>query len=226
MTENEILKAAIARTLIPEYHKIMEEASDYHEFSTSFQKRMDKLIRRRRKPYYRFINTAGKRIALIVLSFLTISFTAVMSVEALRTPFLDFIMNIFSNHSEVRGIDDSGDYPETIENDYVITFDLSEYSIVNDEKNDFFHKAFYKNNNNNNIIYYFQYTVQEYNRNLNTEKAVIEQVEINGQEAFGYLDNHNYYTLFWNNGEYVIQISSTVGKDTLIEMAKSVKKVE
>lgn len=50
MSEKEILKEAIGRTLIPEYHQLMEEASDNHEFSLGFQKRMDKLIRRRRKP--------------------------------------------------------------------------------------------------------------------------------------------------------------------------------
>ena len=224
MSDKEILKEAIGRTLIPEYHQIMEEASDDYEFSPRFQKRMDKLIRRRRKPYYRFINTAGKRVAVIALAFLTISFTTVMSVEALRTPFLDFIMSFFSNRSEVRGIDDSGDYPKTIENDYVITYDLSEYNIDSDERSDSEHKLYYSKSNE--VICFCQSIVNGYRYNFNTENANIEHIDINGYDAIGFLDNNGYYTLVWNNGEYIIDIGSDIGKNALIMMAKSVQKVE
>ena len=224
MSEKEILKEAIGRTLIPEYHQIIEDASDDHEFSPKFQKRMDKLIRRRRKPYYRFINTAGKRVAVIILAFLTISFTTVMSVEALRTPFLDFIMSIFSDHSEVRGIDDSGNYPEKIENYYEITYDLSEYKIERDERTEQEHILFYRKGDN--MICYYQITVKEFQENYNTENADIENIDINGHDAIGFLDNNGYYTLMWNNGEYIINIGSNIGKNALIEVAKSVQKVE
>ena len=131
MTEKEY-KECIAAALCPEYEAMLNAAlGNEHQFSESFEKNMRKLIRRRKKPYYRFINTAGKRVAVIVTAFITLSLTTVMSVEALRTPFLDFIMSIFLDHSEVRGIDNSGDYPETIESNYEITCDLSDYSIIN-----------------------------------------------------------------------------------------------
>ena len=224
MSEKEILKEAIGRTLIPEYHQIMDDASDDHEFSPKFQKHMDKLIRRRRKPYYRFINTAGKRVAVIALAFLTISFTTVMSVEALRTPFLDFIMSIFSDHSEVRGIDDSGDYPEKIESHYEITYDLSEYTIERNELTEQEHILFYRKADK--MICYYQITVAEYRKKYNTENAEIEHIDINGHDAIGFLDNNGYYTLVWNNGEYIINIGSNIGKNALIEVAKSVQKVE
>ena len=43
----------------------------------------------------------------------------------------------------------------------------------------------------------------------------------------GWVDNNKYYHLIWNNGEYVIDFrSSNIGKDELIEIAKSVQKVE
>ena len=224
MSEKEILKEAIGRTLIPEYHQIIEDASDDHEFSPKFQKRMDKLIRRRRKPYYRFINTAGKRVAVIALAFLTISFTTVMSVEALRTPFLDFIMSIFSDHSEVRGIDVSGNYPEKIENYYEITYDLSDYTVERNEMTEQEHILFYRKDDN--MICYYQITVAEYREKYNTENSEIELIDINGHDAIGFLDNNGYYTLMWNNGEYIINIGSNIGKNALIEVAKSVQKVE
>lgn len=224
MSDKEILKEAIGRTLIPEYHQIMEEASDDYEFSPRFQKRMDKLIRCRRKPYYRFINTAGKRVAVIALAFLTISFTTVMSVEALRTPFLDFIMSIFSDHSEVRGIDDSGNYPETIENLYEIMYYMSDYHIIASDQTERHRIIDYQNDNS--IIYFSQNTVNDYHMNYNTENAEIEHIDINGHDAIGFEDNNGYYSLIWNNGEYIIDLSSDLGKNALIDIAKTVQKVE
>ena len=224
MTDNEQLKAAIGRTLIPEYHQIIEDASDDHEFSPRFQKRMDKLIRRRRKPYYRFINTAGKRVAVIALAFLTISFTTVMSVEALRTPFLDFIMSVFSDHSEVRLFDDDGNNPEVIESYYEITSDLSGYSIESDVQSEKERAMIYRRGDV--IISFRQTVIHDFKSNYNTEDAIIESIDINGFEAIGFLDNQDYYSLLWNNGEYIIALSSNLGKDALIEMAKSVQKAE
>ena len=224
MSKKEILKEAIGRTLIPEYHQIMDDASDDYEFSPRFQKRMDKLIRRRRKPYYRFINTAGKRVAVIALAFLTISFTTVMSVEALRTPFLDFIMSIFSDHSEVRGIDDSGNYPETIENLYEIMYDMSDYHIIASDQTERHRIIDYQNDNS--IIYFSQNTVNDYHMNYNTENAEIEHIDINGHDAIGFEDNNGYYSLIWNNGEYIIDLGSDLGKNALIDIAKTVQKVE
>ena len=223
MTEKEY-RHCIAEALLPKYHQILDEADSSHEFSPDFERRMDKLIRQRRKPFYRFTNTVGKRVAVIIIGLITVSFTTVMSVEALRTPFLDFITSLFSDHSEVKTIDDSGDYPETIESYYEITSDLSDYSIERDSVKDDERAIYYRHNDK--LIYYYQKIIDNYRNNLNTENANTESIDINGHEAIGYMDNQNYYTLIWNNGEYIIQIASNVGKDALIEIAKSVQKVE
>ena len=223
MTTDEY-RSCIAEALLPEYQRMLDEADDTYKFSSKFEKRMSGLIKQRRKPYYRFINTAGKRVAVIALAFLTISFTTVISVEALRTPFLDFIMSIFSDHSEVRTIDDSGVYPSKIENYYEITSDLSDYSIERDELSEEERAVIYRCGDI--IISFHQIVINEFDRNYNTENAIIESIDINGYEAIGFLDNHNYYSLIWNNGEYIIKIASNLGKDILIKIAKSVQKVE
>ena len=202
----------------------MEEASDEHEFSPKFEKRMQKLIRRRKKPYFKMINTVGKRVAVFAVTFLIISMTTVMSVKALREPFHDFIMSIFSDHSEVRSNDDSGDYPDKIMSLYEIKCDLSEYQVIKTFNNENRHEIHYKNNNS--IIYFSQNTVNDYHMNYNTENAEIEHIDINGCDAIGFLDNNGYYSLVWNNGEYIIDIASNIGKNALIVIAKSVQKAE
>ena len=39
-------------------------------------------------------------------------------------------------------------------------------------------------------------------------------------------DNHNYDCLIWDNGDYIIKLHSNIGKNVLINIAKSVQKVE
>lgn len=223
MTEKEY-RQCIAEALLPKYHQILDEADSSHEFSPDFERRMDKLIRQRRKPFYRFTNTVGKRVAVIIIGLITVSFTTVMSVEALRTPFLDFIMSIFSDHSEVRLFDDDGNNPEVIESYYEITSDLSGYSIERDEQSEEERAIIYRRSDV--IISFHQIVIHDFKSNYNTEDAIIESIDINGFEAIGYLDNQDYYTLLWNNGEYIINIASNIGKDALIDIAKSVQKVE
>ena len=80
--------------------------------------------------------------------------------------------------------------------------------------------------NNDIMIMFSQIVVSEYQSNINTERAEVEHIDINGYDAIGFEDNNGYYHLIWNNGEYIIDLGSNVGKDVLIEIAKTVQKVE
>lgn len=224
MTEKDF-KECIDIALTSEYAAMLSGRTEEHIFSERFNKNMAKLIKRRRKPYYSLINTAGKRIACIVIACITVMFTTVMSVEALRTPFLDFITGIFSDHSEIKANTESGVfYPDKIYDKYDIALDMSDYDkavIWDDEIS-----RFIRYTNDEKDVLFNQDIVDGYSVYLNTENAETEHIDINGHEAIGSLDNHGYYSLIWNNGEYIIQISSNIGKDALIEIAKSVQKAE
>ena len=90
-----------------------------HEFSDKFNRKMKKLIARQKKQYFRFVSTAGRRAACIILAVVVISASA-LSVEAVRNAVYDFIIKIFSNHSVVTtesGTDDG--YPTSIEENII-----------------------------------------------------------------------------------------------------------
>ncbi len=224
MTEKEY-KQCIAQALCSEYESMLCGITSEHTFSHGFEKQMDKLIKRRKKPYYSLVNTVGKRVAVIILAFVMVSFTAVMSVDALRKPFISFITNMFSSHSEIRSDpEDSKQYPATIESKYDITEGVDGYSrdimlYNNSEINLLYSQG-------DNSIELEQHIVDGFTGYYNTEGAAIEHIDINGHDAIGWFDNHNYYHLIWNNGEYVIVISSNIGRNKLIGIAKSVQKVE
>ena len=77
-----------------------EELRDQIQFSDKFEARMRKLIRRQKKPYYRFVNTAMKRVAVIFVA-VVLAFSAMMSVEAIRTPVINFFIEIYERFTAV-----------------------------------------------------------------------------------------------------------------------------
>ena len=61
---------------------------------------MARLIKRQKRPYWKFTNTVGKRIAVIALAFLML-FGLSMTIEAVREPVISFIENVFEKFSEL-----------------------------------------------------------------------------------------------------------------------------
>lgn len=215
---NEIFKRAIFEALTQEYENSIPNTEE-HIFSPKFEKEMSRLIKRREKPYYKIINTFGKRAACFTVGILVASSLTIMNVEA----FIKFVDNVFEKFSIVQSVD-ANDSPETIEDIYEITYDLSGYSYDLWSCDDISRLAEYTNGEI--YINFGQHTKAEYDILLNTENADIEIIKINGHEAIYYMDNHNYHHIIWDNDDYIISLGSNIGKTTLIDIADSVQKVE
>lgn len=221
MAESNFQKA-LYDALAPEYEMYMQNIADEHEFSPGFKKKMKKLISRRNKPYYRIINTAGKRTACAAVIVLVASSVTIMNVDALRNVFSDFFISIYEKFSTVQPVDDTA--PETIEEIYGITYNLDDFEIIYEELNEYRHDIDYAKDDI--VIYFSQCTKVRYNSNMNTENSEVTTIDINGHEAICFIDNHNYYNLIWDNGDYIISLSSNISENALIDIAKSVQKVE
>lgn len=128
MMPNEKFKRAIFEALTPEYENAVPQEQD-HIFSSAFEKKMSRLIKRRNKPYFMMINTAGKRAACFIIGIVVASSLAIVNVEALRNAFVDFFMNIFEKFAIVQSIDND-ESPQTIENIYEITYDLAATPMI------------------------------------------------------------------------------------------------
>ena len=222
---NTQFKRAISEALTKEYELSVPAHNNDHEFSDEFARKMDKLIGRRKKPYYQMINTAGKRVACIFAVIFIAAFTTIMSVSALRNAFKDFFMSIFSDHSEISANVESNEAaPGTIQVNYDIGYDLSDYDVIYEEYDKISRNIIYQNENT--IIDYQQLVKSEFDMGLNTENAEISTIDISGHDAVYYIDNHQFYHLIWDNGDYIIMISSNIGRNELIDIANSVRKAE
>ncbi len=214
-------KRALAEALINEYESSIPQMEE-HIFSKKFERKMKKLIGRRRKPYYKLINRAWKMAACVVIAII-MSTTIAMQVEAVRNLVKDFFVYIYDKFSIFQSVN-GNNAPETIENIYAITYELHDYEIIYEEYDNYSRNITYKNEDI--VIDYFQYVKFAYDVHLNTENTDIENFVINGKEVIYYKDNHEYDHLIWDNGDYIISISSNIGKNALVEIAKSVQKVE
>ncbi len=216
-------RKALFDALTPEYKQILDDASDTHEFSVEFEKKMQKLIKRRNKPYYKIINTVGKRVACIIVIVLLASSVTVLSVDALRNAVADFFVSTYEKFSSVQPVEDDI-APSTIKDIYEITYDLKEYEIYYEDNTEYRRNITYVNNDIE--IKFSQCTKDMYDQNVNTEDAEISTISINDKEAVIFLDNQNYYHLIWDNGDYILSVGSNISKNTLIDIAESVQKVE
>ncbi|MDE6036091.1 MAG: DUF4367 domain-containing protein [Ruminococcus sp.] len=222
MAESNFEKA-LYDALAPEYEMAMQDVANEHEFSPEFEKKMKKLIKRRNKPYYRIINTAGKRTACVAVIVLVASSVMIINVEALRNAFSDFFVSIYEKFSTVQPIEDDT-APTTLEEIYEITYNINDFEIIDNEENEYSRNIVYFKDGT--VIYFLQETKQMYNHDVNTEDAEILTIDINGHEAIYFIDNNDYCNIIWDNGDYIISLGSNIGENTLIQIAKSVQKVE
>ncbi len=96
----ERFKQAIRAAISSEYENILDnEDIINYTFSERFMKRMNKLIKAQRKPYYFLVNTALKRVAVAIIA-VSIMFSASMSVKAVREPVIEFIVEIYERFTK------------------------------------------------------------------------------------------------------------------------------
>lgn len=219
---NEVFKKAIDEALTQKFIDSVPLIDTPHVFSREFERKMSKLIRLRKKPFYMIINTAEKRAACLIICILVIAMTTIMSVEALRTAFFNFFIEFFDDYATVHSVE-TENVPENIEDIYDITYDLSDYTIVMSENNDLRRHIIY--NKKGYSIDYVQ-SVKKSGYSINSEKTFVSYIDFNDCQALYYTDNHNYNYIMWDNGYYLITLSSNISKYVLIEIAESVQKVE
>ena len=223
MIENPELLQAIEDVFNERFEQEMQEfkSTPPHVFSEKHNKKMAKLIKRQRKPYFKLICTTGRRVACIIVAIVAIA-ASTLSVKAVREAFFNFITKIFSDHTVVT-VDSGTDagYPETIEEEYYIS-DLPEgFERVDYSKIDTSVVSFYFNNDD--YIVFSQYTKEYYKTNYDNEQASIEKEFYSSNQSYLIIESEVDTVCIWDNGSYILSIRSNLDKDIIIKMCKSTK---
>jgi len=196
----------------------LEELQDIHKFSPEFERKMDRLIRRNKKPYYKMINSIGKRVAVFIVTLLIAVSVTIISVDALRKNVFDFLVNIYEDFISIFYDKTPEDNTENKIDEFFVPQYIPEgYEIISNEVQ---HGAVLKIYSNTKNRFIFSQFVLSINLNIDIENREYEKVDINGNIGIFYTEkgiNH----IVWDDSKYCFEIKGSISKDEIIKIAKS-----
>lgn len=222
MDSKEIIGNAMEEVLDEEFAEYISTLPIYadHQFSERHNRKMSKLIRIQRKPYFNLISTAGRRAACIVVAFIVLSASA-LSVKAIREAFFDFIINIFSDHNvvTVESGTESG-YPKMIEKEYYISNLPDEFTETDYSCSDISVTHIYSSFDK--YVIFSQHTKSDYKTFLDNEKTQYTELEDSGTVYLTAINDSD-MTFIWDDGTYILQITGNLDKSDMINLCKYTK---
>ena len=196
-------------------------------FSPAFERKMDRLIRAQRQPYYLLVNTKPKRALLAFAIALLLLITMVFSVSALREPVVRFIVEVYERFSKVFYHQQEEEYfPATLETYFTPTWLPDGYQedagLVVDAII-FCERTFSCESGEK--AKFMQYTITSSLLIIDTEDVQAEPCSVNGMDALCY-SNKEIQNLIWNDRQYGFRITGPVSKADLLRMAESIEPLE
>ena len=190
------------------------------KFSEKYDKNMKRLIKSQKRSYWKFINSAGKKAAIVVLA-LILSFIMSLNIQAIRTPVFGFFENIFEKFSEIfTDKSEISEYPTTIEEVYSLTGLPEGFVETECVKNDVSVETVWKNGDI--VIKLYQSTLDG-KITIDTEDSNNIKTEHEGKEVI-YTSKNNQTRIIWHNGKYRFSLRYNEEK-TLEEMIKMIDSV-
>ncbi len=222
MNEFSILSKALGEVFEPQIDEFMQtvELMPNYIFPNKYRRKIIKLIKRREKPYFKLICTTGRRIVCTAAAVIIILASS-LSVEAVREAIHDFLMNIFKGHTAVSVSGTIEDYPTVIEEEYEIANLPEGFEQVDYYADNKFVLTSYSNGDD--YILFEQTVYYDFIENFDNSYSKLEYyTDMLGQEYLIQDTGHN-YCVTYNNGEYIIQITSNLNKDSIVNLCKDTK---
>ena len=223
MINNPKLLQAIEDVFNERFEQEMQEfkSTPPFVFSEKHKKKMAKLIKRQRKPYFKLICTTGRRVACIIVAIVAIA-ASTLSVKAVREAIFNFITKIFSDHTVVTVESGTAEgYPKTIEEEYYIS-DLPEgFERVDYSKSSI--SVFSAYENKDKYILFSQYTKAYYETNYDNELTQSTKQYSKNEQVFLVFESEEETTFIWDNGEYIFTITSNLDKSSITNLCDSTK---
>lgn len=195
-----------------------------HHFSRRFRRKMRALLRyERRTPYMRkavqSIKTAAAAFAVVV----SLTFCALMSVEASRTRIIEIVVKLLSDATSLRVSVDDGAPSDRVLRPVTPTYVPEGYRVVDEEIDDTFHIIIYRNEEGMEFAY-DQDLLMASEYLFDTEDADTKEIMIGSQKVQVVVrPNKNSSLVYWYDNNYLYSISAIdIKYDELLKMAESV----
>ena len=222
MNGREVLEEAL-RQCCADYCEEIPRSEEDIDLGEDYEKYMNSLIRRSKKPLRRCFDTAGKRAAGIAAAFL-VMIGCTMSVSAVRKPIVGFLTNTYDKYVEL--FFDENDVekaPTKIETVYTLGAVPEGYVQESTFLNEVRSSITWINDKNHQII--LTQTVLDGNITVDNEHNELETVEMNGMTVI-YIVTQHYRCYFWNDNEYQfsLDLSTEISHEMALNMIGSMVK--
>lgn len=197
-----------------------------HKFSRKFERKMKRLIRYGCNEPTHYHKITVKQLFVCITVALFAAVVMAFSVGAVRDFFKNFFMEVFGTHTTVQTFSENINAPTSIDDVYMIDMPNGFDTVYEDEIFVWSVCAHYEYQKDTDYIFFNQYIKSKYDVNINTENRSLDYIEINGNDGYIVDLGNNEYYISWDNGDYIFDITGNVGKNTLIDIANSVQKVE
>lgn len=191
--------------------------------SPRYRKRMERLIKRQKQPYWKYINTVGKRVAVFAVS-IALAVALSMSVSAVREPVVEFFVNVYEKFVEFfYDENDIARAPDTIETVYTLGYVPMGYELVSCEIGALVTRFVWTNQNGERISF-SQGLLSEYslldNEDSNYEIIYMDDIPV------AYFEKGDVRHYYWNSNEYrfAVQISSDISWEIFEKLMISIIK--
>lgn len=192
-------------------------------FSEKFETQMKKLIHRREKPYYVLINTAAKRVAMIILVAVITFVSTTIGIAKIYQPFADFIMEIFDDHTLFRPnrTDQTSSTDPLAEwKSYTPSYIPEGFEVENEYED--WSEVYVKYSNSSGEFFAIkQLWYDDSTRiDIDTEGTVVEDISILGVNGIYYENKGEKIICFTYNSVFVI-LNGNIDKNELVNIAIS-----
>lgn len=219
--ENSVMSLAVSEMLeklgreLEEEYKDMEDIPPNPEASEKFYKALDKEYRKGQLRSFGKKAARFGRYAITVCAAVIVVFSiSVVSVDALRLKFLDWLTNVHSTHTAYNDILNDNTLPEFIPEGYSLQYYENEDTLTTE--------TFV--NEYNNII---TIVINTSNLVFNTDNEAINTELVDVNDCVGiYTKKGNDCSLVWNdeNTSFIITTDDgTITKEAIVEIAQSLK---
>jgi|GEM_PF-3491527 hypothetical protein len=194
------------------------------ELSRSFRRRIKQIIKNGVPVNY--VTIIAKRVAIIFLIIMSIGFTYVMSISAVREAVWEKIMEWYNNYIYVQYVE-----PNETETEVPATIkDYKEPATIPDtyiktilQKLPYCYYMEYISSEH--MIIYQQYILKNYSIMLTNIDSETEPININGNQGlytFYTSGNKNYYDIIWNDKKYAYELYGDIDLNSLIKIAENI----
>lgn len=222
--ENSLLDLAVSEMLeqygreLEEKYKDAPDVSPSPESAAKFERELNKAYKRGQLLSFGKKTLKIGRYAITACAAFIIVFTvSVISVDALRFRFLEWLTNIHESHSSLDIEANGGSFDDIIHADYM----LPEYELVNYNNDGYLVEIRYSNGTYDiNIRVY----LNDFAFNTDSENTSLEDVYINDIKG-RYQTNTSASTIFWYDGENSYCISTNdaqITKEEFVKIAQSI----